>query len=80
MRMMIDPKERERLGIISNPNQAIISRGKRLIVLNSMNDMGFIDNALWTNVTEGVLSDYHQDMNSETFEVRKCGINVMFIV
>ncbi len=71
MKMMMDPNERKRLGIISKPNSAIISRGKRLIVLNAMNDNGFIPGALWTNVTDGMLSDYHKDMNAETFEVCK---------
>ncbi len=67
--MLLDPTERQRLGIVSQPNQPVHNRGKQLIVLHCMDERGFLLYALHTNVTDGMLSDYHKDINADTFEV-----------
>jgi hypothetical protein len=30
---------------------------------------GVVKDCLWTNVSDGMLADYHKDMNADTFEV-----------
>jgi transposase len=67
MKLVHDPSEAKRLGIIPTMTK-VISRGKRLIVLHTMGEDGWVDGGLWTNATKGQLADYHQDMNADAFE------------
>lgn len=55
------------LGIAATTSR-VVSRGKRLIILHTMGENGWVDGALWTNATSGLVADYHQEMNATTFE------------
>ena len=66
-KLVDDPNEAKRLGI--TPTQTkVINRGKRLIILHTMGEDGWVEGGLWTNATKGQLADYHQDMNADAFE------------
>jgi len=90
-----NPDERQRLGLvpIRTTGAPVLNRGKRLIILNAMDEDGFIkdehgESLMWTNVSDGMLSDYHKDMNTDTFEdymwflcliLRNNGVDVLII-
>ncbi len=67
MKLVHDPSEAKRLGITPTTTK-VINRGKRLIILHTMSEDGWVDGGLWTNATKGQLADYHQDMNADAFE------------
>jgi len=67
MKLVNDPNEVKRLGIMPTLTK-VINRGKRLIILHTMSEDGWVEGGLWTNATEGQLADYHQDMNANAFE------------
>jgi hypothetical protein len=67
MKLVNDPNEAKRLGIPPTLTR-VTSRGKRLIILHTMGEEGWVEGGLWTNVTQGQLADYHQDMNANAFE------------
>jgi len=67
MKLVDDPKEAKRLGVTPTLTK-VINRGKRLIILHTMSEDGWVEGGLWTNATKGQLADYHQDMNADAFE------------